>query len=498
MLRTFRRKVYVGLLVAISTLVVAPVSSKGAEWAVEPLVSSPADELYPMWSPDGQQVAYFSNESGSWQLYIINADGSEKWQVSSGLRPVYAHSGTLTWSSDCRYILYAQLSQPDVHPMDLFKCRLTPSRDSVEEYWNLTQAPHTPATLTWQSPRFSPDGNWIVAERVYNGWPKLYTLTNRDADATESDWINIGQPAMSEYPSWSPDSEWIVYSHASNYTGGNYSDIWIVKPDGSNDTKLVDRSETQEHIAGFAWSHNGEYIAFSYHCGPDSYPSHENRLGLIYADGSTFPGGSKIRWLDVSQSAFINQQYPQIADIWSPDGSSLVYSRRERGVDPDLDIWIVDSAGNKTPVVQSPGDDAYARFSVDGKIAFQTNRNGNWDIYGAILTEPAVEATVDIDPDTLNLNSKGRWITCYIWLPEEYDVADADPDTILLNGEVEAAWSWMDGEEQILMVKFSRSEVQEILDPGEVELTVSGELTDGTQFEGSDTIRVIDKGGKKK
>ena len=29
------------------------------------------------------------------------------------------------------------------------------------------------------------------------------------------------------------------------------------------------------------------------------------------------------------------------------------------------------------------------------------------------------------------------------------------------------------------------------------ELTVSGELTDGTVFEGTDVIRVIDKGGRK-
>ncbi len=32
---------------------------------------------------------------------------------------------------------------------------------------------------------------------------------------------------------------------------------------------------------------------------------------------------------------------------------------------------------------------------------------------------------------------------------------------------------------------------------GEVELTVSGELTDVTIFEGTDVIRVTDKGGRK-
>lgn len=35
--------------------------------------------------------------------------------------------------------------------------------------------------------------------------------------------------------------------------------------------------------------------------------------------------------------------------------------------------------------------------------------------------------------------------------------------------------------------------VAEILEPGEVELTVTGHLVNGTYFEGMDTIRVIDK-----
>jgi len=48
-----------------------------------------------------------------------------------------------------------------------------------------------------------------------------------------------------------------------------------------------------------------------------------------------------------------------------------------------------------------------------------------------------------------------------------------------------------------LMVKFDRSDVQDVLEPGnEVEVTVSGQLTDGTSFEGTDTIRVIAKGKK--
>jgi hypothetical protein len=110
----------------------------------------------------------------------------------------------------------------------------------------------------------------------------------------------------------------------------------------------------------------------------------------------------------------------------------------------------------------------------------------------------AIEALVDIDPDTFNLKSKGKWITCYIELPEGYDVADIDVSTIILNGQVPAesrptAIADYDGDGIAdLMVKFSRSAVQKILPAeGEAEITVVGELADGTAFEGKDTIRVI-------
>ena len=114
-------------------------------------------------------------------------------------------------------------------------------------------------------------------------------------------------------------------------------------------------------------------------------------------------------------------------------------------------------------------------------------------------TEPAIEATVDFDPDTLHLVCDGKIVTVYIELPMGYDAGQIDVSTIVLNGVVPALEKPInvgdhdrDGVPD-LMVKFNRSDVQDVLEPGgdEVEVTVSGELTDGTLFEGTDTIRTI-------
>jgi len=105
------------------------------------------------------------------------------------------------------------------------------------------------------------------------------------------------------------------------------------------------------------------------------------------------------------------------------------------------------------------------------------------------------------------LKSRGKWITCYIELPEGYSVSDIDRTTILLNGTIPVDPFWVDkplesvvgdyDDDGIpdLMVKFNRAVVIEYLlnqnkTHRNVTLTVTGEIYDGTPFESSDTIVV--------
>ena len=108
-----------------------------------------------------------------------------------------------------------------------------------------------------------------------------------------------------------------------------------------------------------------------------------------------------------------------------------------------------------------------------------------------------IEATVDVKPDVLNLADNGNWVTAYIELPAGYDLNDIVLDSITLNGEVQAAPSPScigdydkDGVPD-LMVKFDRQEVIAILQLGSIDVTIAGELADGTSFEGNDSLMVI-------
>ena len=105
----------------------------------------------------------------------------------------------------------------------------------------------------------------------------------------------------------------------------------------------------------------------------------------------------------------------------------------------------------------------------------------------------AITAQMDFNPNTLNLSSNGKWVTVYITLPGDYDVQNINVGTIrLCYKEQSVPANRGNVQNGVFMVKFSREGVADMLDVGEaIELTIKGELIDGTGFEGSDTIRVI-------
>jgi signal peptidase len=124
------------------------------------------------------------------------------------------------------------------------------------------------------------------------------------------------------------------------------------------------------------------------------------------------------------------------------------------------------------------GTSAY--FS-DSESASGTFQAGIWHI----------DATIDIDPDTLNLGSQGQWITVYVMIETEYEGV-INVGTVILDDTVPAEWGEVQ-EDSRLMIKFVRTAVIDLIPEGEdkVTLTVSGSFMDGMKFSGWDTIRIV-------
>lgn len=126
---------------------------------------------------------------------------------------------------------------------------------------------------------------------------------------------------------------------------------------------------------------------------------------------------------------------------------------------------------------------------------YLNNRVGavsNSGVYYATKGEPCESRTVslDLDPNTLNLRSRGRWVTATLTFDEPL-AADVDPASLRFNGvAADRAWSWDD----TLTAKVDRDALAATLAVGEAEVCASGALRDGRAFEACDTIRVIRPG----
>jgi hypothetical protein len=139
-------------------------------------------------------------------------------------------------------------------------------------------------------------------------------------------------------------------------------------------------------------------------------------------------------------------------------------------------------------------------------IAWEDLRDlGDADFQDFVLAAlTPVNVCVRFCPRTLNLKSRGKWITAIVRLPKEYNASDVDISSILINGTVPAdqrhyiickRWN-------LIVLKFNRTAIIELIKEAlngtvckeksvKVLLTLTGNFSDGTPFQGKDKIRVI-------
>jgi tricorn protease len=106
-------------------------------------------ERDPAWSPDGKSIAYFSDESGEYQLHIRNADGmGETKKIALGTPPSFFYDPV--WSPDSKKIAYTD-KRLSIWYVDLAKG--TPVKIDSTSY----DLPQRALTPVW-----SPDSRWIA------------------------------------------------------------------------------------------------------------------------------------------------------------------------------------------------------------------------------------------------------------------------------------------------------------------------------------------------
>ena len=156
------------------------------------LTFDPGDEILPVWSPDGERVAYAADRTGTFRTYIRLASGVG--EVDS-LADVVGHGAPTSWSPDGSTIAAHHLSPT-----------------SGWDVWLVPTAPGSRATPFVATPfrdlfgTFSPDGRWLAFESSESGRPEIYIQAT---NGTQGKWqvSNAGGTK----PWWRADGREIVY-----------------------------------------------------------------------------------------------------------------------------------------------------------------------------------------------------------------------------------------------------------------------------------------------
>jgi serine/threonine protein kinase len=127
------------------------------------LTDDVADDVRPVWSPDGDHIVFTSNRKGTQNLYRKSAvaGGSEELLLATEQQ-----KGVSDWSSDGRFVLFDSRdpkSGTDIWALPLDKSG-KPGKPFVVVQTNFEE----------QSGQFSPDGNWIAYQSDESGRHEIY------------------------------------------------------------------------------------------------------------------------------------------------------------------------------------------------------------------------------------------------------------------------------------------------------------------------------------
>lgn len=188
----------------------------------------------------------------------------------------------------------------------------------------------------------------FVSDR--DGNPEIYLMNPDGSNQTRL----TDSPFVDGAPAWSSDGQKIAFFTERD---GNY-EIYSMSVDGTNLLNLTNNSWDDEDPD---WSPDMTKIVFY------SIRDGNHEIYLMDSDGS-----NQTRLTD-------NPDFDGIPR-WSPDGKFIAFTSVRNG---NMDIYVMNSDGsNQTPLTDHPADDIAPVWSPDGEqIAFDSIRDGDWELY---------------------------------------------------------------------------------------------------------------------
>lgn len=360
------------------------------------LVSHPATEGRPIFSPDGKKLAFTSNRSGNTDIYIL------EFATNNLTRVTYSDGADHldAWSPDGEWLYFHSNSQDIAGMNDIFRVRAaggTPMPVSNDRYTNeffsdpsqdgsglVFSARGNSSSQWWRNGSSHLDESelWLKKADTYTQisergskqqWPmwgsganKIYYVSDRDG--TQNIWSqNLGGTANQItnfkdgrvlWPKISYDGKEIVFERdfriwKMNTSEGKASPLPITIR-GSVGSPLVETENLSSEIEEFALSPDGKKVIAV-------------ARGELFA-GSADEGGEAVR---VTETAA-----PESFAAWSNDSKKVAYASERND---KLQLFEYDFATETERQLTKSGKDYLPVYSTDGKyIAFIRNGREIW------------------------------------------------------------------------------------------------------------------------
>ena len=210
------------------------VSARGE--ILQKLMTAPEYPAALTWSPDGDLIAYHSNQGGNLDIYVMDMRKKTHRQLTfHGGRDLWP-----AWSPNGKWIVFVSEREAE---MDLYKMDV--NGENVKRLTNLGGCGR---------PAWSPDNRWIVFASAPAGRPYSLFIMSSEGRKLRTLKENIALPGCT----WSPDSKQIAFV-SWDAEGG--TDIFSMNINGRN-LRQRTWSDPRALIFSPVWSPSGKWIAY--------------------------------------------------------------------------------------------------------------------------------------------------------------------------------------------------------------------------------------------